>query len=165
MKIALSSDHAGYERLKILRKFLEGLGHECQWFGPTGFEADDDYPDFIRPAAEAVGSGDCQMGIIMGGSGQGEAMAANRVSKVRCAVYYGPSLAKYAIDASGKAGLDEFDVLRLTRAHNDANMLSFGVRFLTDEEMARAAQIWLDTPFSNDDRHARRIKKLDQRDG
>lgn len=79
MKIALSTDHAGFEQLKLLEEFLKSKGHDCVNFGPKEFDGEDDYPDFIFPAAKAVASGDCEAGIIMGGSGQGEAMAANRV--------------------------------------------------------------------------------------
>jgi ribose 5-phosphate isomerase B len=161
MKIALSTDHAGYERIKSLKKFLEGLGHECSYFGPTTFAPDDDYPDFIYPAAQAVADDECERGIIFGGSGEGEAIVANRVKGIRCTVYYGASVAKYAVDASGRSGGDPYDIVRLSREHNDANMLSIGARFVTDDEVNRVVQVWLDEPFSNDERHIRRIKKID----
>jgi ribose 5-phosphate isomerase B len=162
MKIAVSTDHAGYEALKQLVEFLRGLGHEVVDYGPTGLDMDDDYPDFIFPAARAVASGECQKGIILGGSGSGEAMAANRVPGVRCALFYGPVLAKEAVDAEGHTSDDPYEIVKLSRQHNDANMLSLSGRFLTLEEMHTAIQTWLDTPFTGLDRHSRRIQKLDQ---
>lgn len=161
MKIALSTDHAGFELLKQLKAFLIDQGHECVDFGPAEFVGDDDYPDFIFPAAQAVANGECEAGIIMGGSGQGEAMAANRVKGVRCAVYYGPISAKTAIDAEGHSGADEYDILRLSRQHNHANMLSLASRFLTKTDIEKAVGIWLATPYGNIERHVRRINKLD----
>lgn len=161
MRIALSTDHAGYEQLAQLQKFLEGLGHQVTNFGPGSLNPDDDYPDFIRPAAEAVASQTCERGIIFGGSGQGEAMVANRVQGVRCAVFYGPEVAVGPVDASGSEAQDSFEILRLTRQHNDANMLSLGARFLAWADIERAVRIWLDAPFSGEARHQRRITKID----
>jgi ribose 5-phosphate isomerase B len=162
MKLALTTDHAGFERLKTLITGLESQGHECVNYGPTSFVQDDDYPDFIAPAARAVASGDCQVGIIMGGSGQGEAMVANRFKGVRAAVYYGPAKAVEAISAEGQVAADDFEILRLSRQHNNANILSLGARFLTPEQAQKAVELWLATPFSGQERHARRIKKLDE---
>ncbi|MBW3568936.1 RpiB/LacA/LacB family sugar-phosphate isomerase [Candidatus Parcubacteria bacterium] len=161
MKIALSTDHAGFEKLKQLKEFLSDSGHECVNFGPTSYEPNDDYPDFIRPAAEAVASGECQVGIIFGGSGQGEAMTANRVKGARCAVYYGPAKAVDAIDVSGHVAEDDFEILRLSRQHNDANMLSLAGRFLDNQGIELAVSIWLNTKFADEERHVRRIKKID----
>lgn len=162
MKIALSSDHTGFEQLQRLQEFLVAQGHECINFGPKSFDLSDDYPDFIRPAAEAVASGGCQVGIIWGGSGQGEAIAANRVPGVRCAVYYGPVLAVAAIDAEGTPATDDYEILRLSRQHNNANMLSLGARFFAFEGVEQAVKIWLEAPYDGLERHARRIAKLDQ---
>ena len=162
MKIAITTDHAGFEALKELKVFLESLGHECVDFGPRELDMDDDYPDFMFPAAKAVASGDCQAGIILGGSGNGEAMAANRITGVRCAVFYGPVVAKLPIDADGNVSDDPYEIVKLSRQHNDANVLSLSGRFLSLDEMKTAVRIWLDTPFSNLERHARRIKKLDE---
>lgn len=161
MKIALSTDHAGFEKLKILKEFLEESGHETVDFGPKSFDANDDYPDFIRPAAEAVANGECEAGIIFGGSGQGEAMVANRVSGVRCTVYYGGVKAVDAVDVSGHIASDEYEILRLSKQHNNANMLSIAGRFVDDEGVQRAVSIWLNTPFENEERHLRRINKID----
>ncbi len=161
MKLALATDHAGFEQLKILQVYLEAQGHECTNYGPTSFDAEDDYPDFIFPAAQAVASGDCERAIIMGGSGQGEAMSANRVKGVRAAVYYGPATPQGAIDATGGTASDEYEILRLSRQHNNANVLSLAARFLSQPQIEQATNIWLETPFSDQERHARRIQKLD----
>jgi ribose 5-phosphate isomerase B len=161
MKIALSTDHAGFDKLKQLKEFLSDSGHDCVNYGPTSYAPGDDYPDFIRPAAEAVASGACEVGIIFGGSGQGEAMTANRVPGARCAVYYGPAKAVDAIDVSGHAAEDDFEILRLSRQHNDANMLSLAGRFLDNEGIELAVSIWLNTKFESEERHVRRIKKID----
>ncbi len=164
MKIALSTDHAGFERLKQLQVYLEGQGHECVNLGPKSFDITDDYPDYIRPAATAVADGDCELGIIMGGSAQGEAMVANRVIGARCMVYYGPANAVEAIEAEGSESTDRYDILRLSRSHNNANILSLAGRFLTQSDIEQAVSIWLKTPFSDVERHARRIRKMDEID-
>lgn len=162
MKIALSTDHAGFDYLHKLKEFLTAAGHECVDFGPQSLDPDDDYPDFIYPAAKAVADGSCDVGVIYGGSGQGEAIVANRVPGVRCAVYYGPAEAVGAIDANGAGAQDDYEILRLSRQHNDANMLSLGARFLEWPEVEKAVTIWLGTPFSDADRHSRRIRKIDE---
>jgi ribose 5-phosphate isomerase B len=162
MKIAVTTDHAGFEALQQLKVFLESLGHEVADFGPQNLDPEDDYPDFMFPAARAVAAGECEAGIILGGSGQGEAMAANRVKGVRAAVFYGPVTAKVAINAEGETSDDPYEIIKLSRQHNDANVLSLSGRFVTLEEMKTAIKIWLDTPFSGAERHARRIQKLDQ---
>ena len=131
-------------------------------FGPSSFDAEDDYPDFIFPAAKAVATGDCERAVIMGGSGQGEAMAANRIKGVRAALFYGPAIAKQAIDAEGNQSDDPYEIVKLSRQHNDANVLSLSGRFLTPDEMKMALRIWFETPFTNLERHERRIKKLDE---
>jgi ribose 5-phosphate isomerase B len=161
MNIALSTDHAGYEALKQLKQFLESHGHTTTDFGPKSFDADDDYPDFIFPAALAVARGECDCGIIFGGSGQGEAMAANRIKGVRCAVFYGPAVAPEAVDADGNKSDDPYEILKLSRSHNHANMLSLAGRFLTTEQVAHAAEVWLGALYSDEPRHVRRVAKLD----
>lgn len=162
MKIALTTDHAGFELVKELQTFLEAAGHECVNFGPKNFDEADDYPDFIFPAARAVANGNCEVGIIMGGSGNGEAMAANRVKGVRAVVYYGPAKAVAAINAEGVAAQDDFEILRLSKQHNNANILSLGARFMEPEAMKAAVKLWLETPFSEAERHQRRIQKIDE---
>ena len=162
MKIALASDHAGFEQLKELKKYLDELGHECIDFGPKSLNQEDDYPDFIFPAARSVSEGSCQAGIILGGSGQGEAMAANRLKGVRCSVFYGPAVAKKAIDLEGTASYDPYEIIRLSKMHNNANILSLAARFVNLEEMKTVVKLWLETPYTSESRHERRNKKLDR---
>jgi ribose 5-phosphate isomerase B len=141
MHIALASDHAGFQYKQFLAGYLTQRGHRIQDFG-TDSEAPVDYPDFIFPAARAVAQGSCGRGIVLGGSGNGEAMAANRLSGVRCALCW------------------DLVTARLARAHNDANMLALGQRLLSPEEALAIVEAWLETPFEGG-RHARRIAKLD----
>jgi ribose 5-phosphate isomerase B len=162
MTIALATDHAGLEQLKELQLYLEDLGHSCKNFGPVSLKPDDDYPDFIFPAAKAVASGEFERGIILGGSGQGEAMAANRLKGVRCAVFYGPAVARRPVDIEGDISHDPYEIIKLERRHNDANMLSLAARFVSLQEMKSVAKLWLQTEFSGEDRHKRRIAKLDK---
>src|SRR3569833_1406132 len=106
MKIALAYDHAGFNSAHELAIYLENLGNECINFGPSQLNKDDDYPLFIAKAAQAVAQGDCERGIIIGGSGQGEAIAANRFKKVRCAVFYGPAVPRRVVDIEGRTSHD-----------------------------------------------------------
>jgi ribose 5-phosphate isomerase B len=161
MKLALTTDHTGFEKLKALQSFLEAAGHDCTNLGPIELNKDDDYPDFIMPAAQAVARGEYEAAIIMGGSGQGEAMAANRIKGARAAVYYGPATPKTAINAEGDAARDEYEILRLSRQHNHANVLSLAARFLDQVDIEKAVTIWLETAYDPHERHARRIQKLD----
>jgi len=162
MNIALATDHSGYEQLKSLQLWLESLGHKCHNFGPASLQPEDDYTDFIQFAARAVAAGEYQRGVIMGGSGQGEAMAANRLAGIRCAVFYAPAVARKVVDASGRVSHDPYEIIKLSRQHNDANMLSLAARFLSPEDMKNATRLWLETPFSNEPRHIRRNSKLDK---
>ncbi|HET8991475.1 MAG TPA: RpiB/LacA/LacB family sugar-phosphate isomerase [Candidatus Saccharimonadales bacterium] len=164
MKVALSTDHTGLAYGGVVEevlKHLEDLGHECVYFGPKSLDMGDDYPDFMFPAATAVASNECHIGIILGGSGQGEAMAANRIKNVRCTVFYGQAVAKNSVDAEGHVNRDPYEILRLSRQHNHANMLSLATRFLSLDEIKTAITVWLDTPYSNSQRHIRRVRKLD----
>ena len=142
MRIAIASDHAGYRYKKMLAGYLAERGHEIVDFG-TQSEEPVDYPDFVRPVAEAVARGECERGIVLGGSGNGEAMAANRVPGVRCALCWNEETA------------------RLARAHNDANVISLAQRLLTEEQVRRIVDAWLSTEFEGG-RHLRRIAKLDE---
>lgn len=141
MRIALASDHAGYLYKTVIAAHLTALGHDVADFG-THSEEPVDYPDFIRPAAEAVARGECDRGIVLGGSGNGEAIAANRVKGVRCAVCWTEESA------------------RLARAHNDANMISLGERLVMEQDALAIVDVWLNTGFEGG-RHAIRIAKLD----
>jgi ribose 5-phosphate isomerase B len=162
MKIALACDHTGFEQLKDLQIYLESLGHSCINFGPKSLDIADDYPDFIFKAAESVAGGESEKGIILGGSGQGEAMAANRLKGIRCAVFYGPAVVGRIIDANGRVSSSPYEIVRLSRQHNDANMISIAARFVSLMDMRQVVEIWLETPFSNEPRHVRRIDKLDR---
>lgn len=163
MKIALATDHAGFEQLKDLQAYLESLGHECRNFGPGSLNPGDDYPEFIFKAAEAVARHECDRAVIMGGSGEGEAMAANRLKGVRATVFYGPAVARKVVDVTGRVSHNPYEIIRLSREHNDSNVLSLAARFVSLQDMKQATQMWLDAPFSNEARHARRIEELDKR--
>lgn len=163
MKIYIGSDHTGYEIKEKLKAYLAelGLGYEVVDKGAFKYDADDDYPDFIRPVAEAVAAESNSFGILLGGSGQGEAMCANRMKGVRAAVFYSPALPKESIDIKGQKSTDPFEIVKLARIHNNANILSLSVRFLTEDEIKFAVELFLSTKFLNEERHERRIKKLD----
>ena len=141
MKIALASDHAGFEYKEAIRDWLQAYGCEVRDFGTTS-NTPVDYPDFIRPAAEAVAHGECERGIVLGGSGNGEAIAANKVRGVRCALCWNE------------------DTARLSRQHNDANMLSLGQRTISRELALRLVELWLETEFEGG-RHLARIQKIE----
>jgi ribose 5-phosphate isomerase B len=141
MKIALGTDHAGFRLKEKVKELLGTLGHEVKDFG-TFDEEPVDYPRFIRPAAEAVARGECDRGIVFGGSGNGEAMAANKVRGVRCALCWNEESA------------------RLSRQHNDANVLSLGARLIPEDLALQIVRVWLTTPFEGG-RHAARIAQLD----
>jgi ribose 5-phosphate isomerase B len=141
MKIALGSDHAGFEYKQAIRDWLQARGHQVVDFGTTS-NAPVDYPDFIRPAAEAVARGECERGIVLGGSGNGEAMAANKVRGIRCALCWNE------------------DTARLARQHNDANLLSLGQRMIPLDLALRLVEIWLATAFEGG-RHLIRIRKIE----
>jgi ribose 5-phosphate isomerase B len=145
MRIALASDHAGFALKGELIAYLQEEGHEVVDCGPFALDPQDDYPDYCIPLAKKVASDEEMFGIVIGFSGQGEAMAANRVKGARAAVYYG--------------GPEE--VLRLSREHNNANILSLGAKFLTLNDAKDAVAVWLATEFSKGERHIRRIAKLE----
>ncbi|MEQ8786857.1 MAG: ribose 5-phosphate isomerase B [Pirellulaceae bacterium] len=139
--VAIASDHAGFEYKEAIKKMLRERGHEVVDFGTDSSEAVD-YPKFIRPCAEAVGSGEYPRGIVLGGSGNGEAMVANRVRGVRCALCW------------------NVETARLARGHNDANMISLGQRMISESEALAIVETWLTTAFEGG-RHARRIAQID----
>ena len=156
MKIFIGSDHAGYEMKEKFISFLKEEGHEVVDKGAFNFDVNDDYPDFIKPVAEGVAGQAGSFGIILGASGQGEAICANRVKGVRAALFYGQA-PKSQTDSSGKV----LDLISSARMHNDANVLSLGLRFINEDEAKEAVKLFLNTPFSGEERHVRRIKKLD----
>ena len=142
MNIAVACDHAGFEYKEAVRKQLARLGHQVRDFGTFSAEPVD-YPDFIRPAAVAVAAGECERGVVFGGSGNGEAIVANRQQGVRCAL-------AWSIESA-----------RLSRLHNDANMLSLGERMISLQDTLAIVEVWLTTPFEGG-RHAVRIRKIDE---
>ena len=142
MRIGIASDHAGFRYKTLVAQHLRDLGHEVEDFGA---ESEDpvDYPDVVRPLATAVAQGKLDRGVVFGGSGNGEAMAANRFRGVRCAVAWNQESA------------------RLSRAHNDANVLSLGQRLVSEDQVLAIVDLWLATPFEGG-RHVARIRKLDE---
>jgi len=142
MRLAIGSDHAGFRYKDAIKRMLLADGHSVQDFG-TDSEAPCDYPDFIRPVAEAVSRGEYDRGIVLGGSGNGEAMVANRIRGIRCGLCWTEQVAIW------------------NRSHNDANMLSLGQRTISESEALAIVRAWLATPFEGG-RHARRIAQLDE---
>lgn len=161
MTIYLAADHGGFKLKEAIKKHLQGECRNVVDCGAEIFAADDDYPDYIRKAAELTARNPESRGIVVGGSGQGEAMVANRTKGARCMLFYAPAVAKEAIDINGTQSTDAFEILKLSRMHNDSNMLSLGGRFLTQDETIKAVDIWLAAPFAGEERHLRRIKKFD----
>tara|TARA_Y100000310_G_C20194320_1_gene583950 strand:- start:89 stop:541 length:453 start_codon:yes stop_codon:yes gene_type:complete len=146
MNIYLAADHAGFDLKEVIKTHLKEQGKEVEDMGAFALNKTDDYPDFILLAAHKVAENPNEsVGIVFGGSGQGEAIAANKVKGIRAAVYYGGSL----------------ELVKLSREHNDANVLSLGARFLTPDEAIDAVEVWLRTEFAGG-RHERRIQKITQ---
>lgn len=141
MKIAIGSDHAGFDYKEAIKKHLAAQGHEVKDFGTHSKERCD-YPDFIRPAAQAVAKGECERGIVLGGSGNGEAIVANRIKGIRCGLCW------------------DLVSARLNREHNDGNVLSLGQRMISVENCLEIVDVWLKTKFEGG-RHVARIQKID----
>jgi ribose 5-phosphate isomerase B len=147
MKIYFASDHAGFEMKNVLVEFVKELGFEVEDCGAYEFNQEDDYPEFIKKAAEEVSKNpENSKAIVLGGSGQGESMVADKFPNVRSAEYYGENL----------------EIVKLSREHNDANVLALGARFLPIEEAKEAVKIWLETPFSNEEHHKRRVEQIEE---
>ena len=146
MKIHFGTDHAGFALKEKLKTYVTELGHEAIDHGAFSENPTDDYPDFIAPAAKAVSEDSGSRGIILGGSGEGEEIVANRFPHVRAVEFYGGNL----------------EIVKVAREHNDANILSLGARFVSEEEARQAVKIFLETPFSGEERHARRIEEIDK---
>ena len=144
-KIFIGADHAGFVLKEEVKKHLLELGIKVEDLGTHKFDHQDDYPDFIIPVAKKVAENPAHnKGIVFGSSGQGEAIVANKIKGIRAALYYGGNM----------------EIVRLSRTHNNANILSLGARFLTKESAIESVKIWLNTDFSNEIRHIRRIKKI-----
>lgn len=146
--IYFATDHAGFELKEKLKKYVFELGYETEDFGSFKYDENDDYPDLILPAAKAVArdieNGVDSKAIILGGSGQGEAMVANRIPGIRATVLY---------------DYNE-DIIKLSKEHNNANVLSLGARFISEEYAQKAVKLWLETSFSGEERHQRRVNKF-----
>jgi ribose 5-phosphate isomerase B len=166
MKIYIASDHAGFELKKALIPYIgsletveDSITYEVVDIGPETFNPEDDYPELIAPCARKVVE-EQVLGIVIGSSGQGEAMVANREKGARAAVFYGRVPQAPALEAEGTPGVDGFDIIRVARSHNDANILSLGARFLSLDDAKTAVRVFLETPFSQAARHARRIAEF-----
>lgn len=142
MRIAIAADHAGFELKEKIKAYLEREGHEVIDTGPFTYQPGDDYPDYAGPAARKVADGEVDRGIVVCDSGIGVDIVANKIPGVRSALVHDEQLA------------------RLTREHNDTNVLALGAMFLDEEKAEEIVDAWLDTPFSGAERHARRIRKI-----
>lgn len=147
MRVFFASDHAGFELKKTLVEFVKNLGFEAVDLGPKELKEGDDYPlEVEKVGVEVFRDPEGSKGIILGGSGQGEAIVANRFPNVRAVVYYG----------------GEKEIIKLSREHNDANVLSIGARFVSEKEAKEAVELWLKTEFSEESRHIRRLREIDK---
>jgi ribose 5-phosphate isomerase B len=145
MKIYFASDHAGFEMKNALIEYVKELGFEVEDCGAYAINPNDDYPEFIKKAAQAVSEAtDGPRAIVLGSSGQGEDMVADKFPNVRSAEYYGGNL----------------EIIKLSREHNDSNVLSLGAKFLSIDEAKEAVKLWLNTPFSEEERHKRRNEQI-----
>ncbi|MBI2086629.1 MAG: RpiB/LacA/LacB family sugar-phosphate isomerase [Candidatus Zambryskibacteria bacterium] len=155
MKIYVGADHAGFGLKEKLVPYLQELGYEVDDKGAFEFKEDDDYPDYIIPVAREVSQRPNEVrGIVLGGSGQGEGMAANKFRDVRATVFYG--------ERNCIVMEEHESIIKISRADNNANLLSIGARFVTEEEMRNAVKEWLDTPFKNIEKYQRRIQKMER---
>lgn len=146
MIIYIGSDHAGLDMKKSIIGFLKAANFEVEDMGPEVYVDNDDYPIYIDQVAKKIQENPTDRGIILGGSGQGEAISANRFKGIRAALFYGGNK----------------EIVQLSREHNDSNILSLGARFLSEEDAHQAVSLWLNTKFSGDERHVRRIKEIDE---
>ncbi|MEK7062986.1 MAG: RpiB/LacA/LacB family sugar-phosphate isomerase [Patescibacteria group bacterium] len=147
LKVFFASDHAGFEMKNKLVEFARGLGYEVVDLGPSKFDPDDDYPVYVSRAAEMVSESPLTArAIVLGYSGQGEDTVAEKFPGVRSADFYGGPL----------------DIVKLSREHNDANVLSLGAGFISLEQAKEAVELWLSTPFSEEERHERRLKEIEE---
>jgi len=144
MKIYIGSDHAGFELKEKLKIFMTELNLEVKDLGAFSLDPNDDYPNFIIPVAEAVAKDSQSLGVILGGSGEGEQISANKIDGIRAIEYYGGSL----------------EIVKLGREHNDANVLSLGARFINEDEAKESIKLFIETPFSNEERHLRRLAEI-----
>ena len=159
MKIYIALDHAGFHLKKQLIQYLKVKDFEVEDCGANVLDEADDYPDFIIPCAQKVAQDKESLGIVIGGSGQAEAIAANKVRGARAVVFYGPILLHGAADVTGRISRDAYEMVKLTRMHNNANVLSLGARFLTGDEAKKAVSAFLENKFEGG-RHVLRVDKI-----
>jgi ribose 5-phosphate isomerase B len=160
-KIYFAADHAGLALKVVLMESVRAFGYEVEDMGAFDLDLEDDYPDFIMPCVQKVVTEPDALAIVIGGSGQGEAMCANRILGVRAAVFYGKmNVITDLKDNEGGYSEDGFDIVRFSRRHNDANVLSLGARFISDADAIKATRVFLETSFSGALRHMRRIAKF-----
>ncbi|MBP6880656.1 RpiB/LacA/LacB family sugar-phosphate isomerase [Candidatus Saccharibacteria bacterium] len=162
MKLFFGADHAGFELKNLLRDYAIELGYEVEDLGAHEFDNDDNYPDFILPVARAVAKNSDSLGVILGGSGQGEAMAANRIPGIRATTFYGPQLPVQAVDSSGRLSEDDLEMVRLSRSHNAANVLSIAGRFVAPDTAKKALKLWLGAETGVKPRYQARIDQVEQ---
>ena len=162
MKVYLATDHTGFEIKEKIKAFLIQNSYEVEDCGALTLDPADDYPPYIAAAAKKAVSTLGASAIVFGGSGQGEAMTANKVRGARCALFYSQAAPTQAIDITGKNSVNPLEIVKLARTHNDANILSIGVRFLKEDEIINAVKIFLETKFSGEERHIRRIEQITQ---
>jgi len=163
MNIILATDHAGFEMKEQLKAVLLEQGYTIQDCGATTYQPDDDYAMYMHFAAQTLQLGlkaQEMRAIVFGGSGSGEAMVCNRYVGVRAVTWYGPSPTGMIIDSWGKTAQDEYEIIRIARMHNDANVLSVGARFINSEQLMRAVEVFLVTGFEGG-RHTSRIAEID----
>ncbi len=146
MKVFISSDHAGFKLKNLIVSWVKEVGHEAVDLGPFKYDPVDDYPDYIKLTAKEVAADPEARGIVLGSSGEGEAIVANRFPRVRATVYYGGNR----------------EIIKVSRQHNDANVLSIGAHFVNEEEAREMVELWLSMSFSGEIRHIRRIQEIDQ---
>lgn len=164
MKIFIAADHAGFYLKKSLIQYLEIKGYEVEDCGAYEMNEDDDYPDFIIPCAQKVAADKDSLGIVIGGSGQAEQIAANKVKGIRAVLFYGPITPQGSADVTGRISRNAYEMMRLTRMHNNANILSLGARFLTSDEAKKAVTTFIETEFEGG-RHQMRLDKISKFEG
>lgn len=160
MNIYIASDHAGYEMKNELKEYLSDLGYNVEDLGANTYNPEDDYPDYAKLISENISKDVTNIGILICGTGQGEIMAANRNPGVRCALFYGEAIPKTQIDISGTESNDSYEIIKLARSHNNANVLALASRFIDIEQAKKAVSVFIETPFSNEERHVRRLSKF-----
>lgn len=162
MKIYLATDHAGFQLKEIVKEELLGQDYEVEDCGAVSFNKYDDYPDFVSVAAKQISKFPFDRAIIFGGNGQAEAFLANKYPFVKAVVFYGTKTPIAPVDVHSRISEDPYEMIRLVREHDNANILSLGARFVSEEEALEAVRLFLATPFPEDERHMRRLKQVEE---